>query len=524
MPKLSFEATSQGEAMSGNDQLLTIHCGQAVPLARVPQLAMEPFRRALLDIADRGERVAALFADSPENGGPVDLYAVIAHGSRSMLRVARTRLEAEEYASFTPACPQVHLFEREIAEQYGVRPEGHPWFKPLRFHASYRPGHDAWGRPEGEKPVCGVTDFYRVEGDEVHEVAVGPVHAGVIEPGHFRFQCHGEQVFHLEISLGYQHRGAERMVCGGPDRRTLHVMETIAGDTTIGHTTAYCQAVEALGGCQVPIRAEVLRGVALELERLANHTGDLGALAGDVGFLPTASYCGRIRGDFLNLTARLCGNRFGRSLVRPGGVAFDVDISRVEQCMQRLDAALTDVTAAIELLFDSPSVQARFEDTGTVSKETCVALGMVGPAARACGVECDVRQDFPTGIYRFTQVPVSTWTTCDVFARAYIRWLEIQRSVSFIREQLQAFPDGPVCAKAGELKPNQLVVALVEGWRGEICHVALTDAQGRFSRYKVVDPSFHNWAGLAMALRNQQISDFPLCNKSFNLSYCGHDL
>jgi len=148
-------------------------------------------------------------------------------------------------------------------------PDGHPWFKPVRFHSSYRPGHDAWGRPAGTKPAVGVIDFYRVDGAEIHEVAVGPVHAGIIEPGHFRFQCHGEQVFHLEISLGYQHRGAEHSLAGGPDKRTIHTMETVAGDTTIGHATAYCLAVEALSGCRVPARAEVLRGVALELERLA---------------------------------------------------------------------------------------------------------------------------------------------------------------------------------------------------------------------------------------------------------------
>src|SRR5204863_1613326 len=257
------------------------------------------------------------------------------------------------------------------------------------------------------------------------------------------------------------------------------------GDTTIGHATAYCQALEALAGRHAPIRADALRGIALELERLANHTGDLGALANDVGFLPTASYCGRIRGDFLNLTALLCGNRFGRSLVRPGGVGFDLDADRKKQCLERLESAYRDVENAANLLWNSASVQARFEETGTVDVEVCRDLGMVGPAARACGMDCDVRQDFPSGIFRFAQVPVSTWTTGDVFARAYVRWLEIQRSVVFIREQLRGLPGGPIRADLDTLKPGHLVATLVEGWRGAICHVALTDAEGRFARYKI---------------------------------------
>jgi Ni,Fe-hydrogenase III large subunit len=224
------------------------------------------------------------------------------------------------------------------------------------------------------------------------------------------------------------------------------------------------------------------------------------------------------------MTAAICGNRFGRGIVRPGGVAWDLDEARCESLSKQLDAAMRDLSGAANLLFKSPSVLARFEGAGVVTQQVAEELGLVGPAARASGVDCDVRRDFPSGIFRFAQVPLASWNTGDVFGRAIVRWIECQRSAAFVREQLRALPEGPLMNPAGALAAGHIAVALVEGWRGELCHVAITHADGGLAAYKVVDPSFHNWIGLAMAMRGQQISDFPLCNKSFNLSYCGHDL
>lgn len=488
----------------------SLHNGQSLDADACPVLPFEAFRRGVCEAVADGAELIALFVDEQPARRLIAVLGRPAHGVLAMASAAI----GEQYDSLTPDCPAAQAFEREIAEQWGIAPRNHPWLKPVRFAPGCR----------GEQAPIGQADFFRMHGDEVHEVAVGPVHAGIIEPGHFRFQCHGENVYHLEISLGYQHRGVERALCGGPNPRTIHYVETLAGDTTMGHAHAYCRAVESLAHARVPPRGQVLRGVAAELERVANHVGDLGALAGDIGFLPTQSYCGRIRGDVLNLTALVCGNRFGRGLLRPGGTAFDLDPATTETMLSRLRAIERDLQSAVELLWETPSVMARFDDTGRLPTDLCRRIGVVGLAARACGWERDVRSDYPYGIYRFTQIPISTWTSGDVFARAYVRRLEVQRSLKFIREQLESLPAGPVSVAIGPLAAGKMAVALVEGWRGRICHVYKTDDCGRFGLVKIVDPSFHNWFGLAMAMRDQPISDFPLCNKSFNLSYCGHDL
>ena len=479
-------------------------------------LGIDEFCSHVMDQVTNGCRISSYFA-SPSKDDAIMLTAVLADDAKGTLNTVAT-LVKDRYKSLTNECPQAHLFEREIHEQSGIMPEGHPWLKPVRFTEFDRMSN---GKEQNKVGM----DFFFMQGEEIHEVAVGPVHAGIIEPGHFRFQCHGETVYHLEISLGYQHRGIESALKGGPDNRTLHYFETLSGDSTIGHTTAGCRTIEALAGIQVPKRGQAIRGIAAELERIANHIGDLGAIAGDVGFLPTSSYCGRIRGEVLNLTAVICGNRFGRGLVIPGGTFWDITQDMIPELLDRLTGIETDAKAAIDLMFDTPSVLARLEHTGRIDEKTARTIGLVGPCARASGLNFDIRTTHPYGIYKTGALCASVETFGDCFARAHVRWKEIMQSFSQIRIWVENLPQGPVAVPWDKtLGSQQMVSTLTEGWRGEICHTAATDGNGNFLFYKIVDPSFHNWFGLSLALRNEQISDFPLCNKSFNLSYCGHDL
>ena len=493
--------------MSGSTPFALLANSSSIPRAEIPTWRIEDLVQITSAELSRGARLCVWFGVAEGEGS--SLYSVLAFDADNTLAVGRSLPQRGAYPSLTKSQSQAHLFEREVWEQYGIMPEGHPWLKPVR-------------RSAGNAPANG--EFFRVNGPEVHEVAVGPVHAGIIEPGHFRFQCAGETVLHLEIALGYQHRGIEEALIGGPFRATLSQMETAAGDSSIAHATAYATVMESLAGTESPLRAQWLRAIALELERLANHVGDIGALANDVAFLPTLSACGKIRGDILNLTAQICGNRFGRGLIRPGGCRREVEPERLVQLRNRLDAVLRDAEQAMGWFWEAASVRTRFESVGTVFPGQANELGLVGPAARACGLVRDVRFDHPNGWHRFAQIPVAVWPSGDVFARARVRSLEIQRSGDYLKEQLAAPVEGDLFAEPGPSAPDTFTVVLVEGWRGEVCHLALTNSEGHFHRYKIIDPSFHNWAGLSLALRGAAISDFPICNKSFNLSYCGFDL
>ena len=483
--------------------------GQSWGSGSVPVLEEGPFRQRILEGCSHGARLVDLFGRLED--GNIRVFAMLGMDQDGKISVFSMRVPSAKscFRSLTLELPQAHLFEREMAEQFALTPLGHPWLKPVRYHADHR---------DGDYP------FYQAQGEEAHEVAVGPVHAGIIEPGHFRFQCHGEEILDLEIRLGYQYRGIETLMEGVSPEKAALLAESIAGDTVIGHATAYCNAIESLSDREISPRAGAIRAVALELERLSNHVGDLGALSTDIGFLPAAAYFGRLRGEFLNLLMELSGNRYGRSLCRPGGVLFDLDRKMAAGFRRRLLVARKDLKEISDLFFTRSSVLSRLEGTGVISNRTAKELGLVGPTVRACGCGLDVRTDYAFGMYRFLNIPISTVLSGDVYARAFIRWLESQRSIDFLLEVLNQVPEGELYLKAPSLKPDQMALSMVEGWRGEIVHVAMTDSHSRIARYKIKDPSFNNWAGLEMAVRGAQISDFPLCNKSFNLSYAGHDL
>ncbi len=497
---------------------LEIGNGEAVARDRIPHLAFDEFRSQALRIAETGGKVVHYFGY--QDGDALKLLSVL---RTDRLLVAGCDAPAD-YPSMSLVCERFHLFERELAEQFAIRPEGHPWLKMVRYHANYQGREDLFGNDYSED-IPGNYPYYAVEGEEIHEVAVGPVHAGVIEPGHFRFNCIGERVLHLEIQLGYQHRGVEQLLSHVAPHRLPIIAEGIAGDTAVGHSLCYAQAIEALTDTAPDSGARIIRTIGLELERLANHVGDLGALSGDVAFLPPANYCGRMRGDFLNMSLWMCGNRFGKGLVRPGGVRYPMTDEDRETLSGRLQELQPHVRHTIDLLFATPSVRARFEKCGAVSTEDAHHLGLVGPAGRACAIAYDVRRDFPTGHYAQLDIPANTRSSGDVYARARIRADEVLQSMDIV-ESLLKHPVRTQLQQYEVPKPNAsaMVVTLNEGWRGEVSHCVLTASDGSILRYKVKDPSFHNWNGLAMSLRDTGISDFPLNNKSYNLSYCGFDL
>jgi Ni,Fe-hydrogenase III large subunit len=489
---------------------LEIQNNQCFDISSITFLSKEDFQKKVIDSLTEAYRMIGL---TPiDKNSPEKIIAVFADNSSSSIHIIGGLFEKSKLAfeSFANEFPQTNYLECELSENYGYVPLNHPWLRPVRKQTVIL----------GNKPY----QFYKLEGEEVHEVAVGPIHAGVIEPGHFRFQCHGELVYNLEINLGYQHRGVEKLFFNADPNQRIILSESIAGDTTVGHTFTHCSAIESLTQTQLSLRAEVIRTIASELERIAMHLSGLSGVANDVGFaLPASSY-GRLRTIAINSLALLCGSRFGRGLFIYGGVRFDFSNEIINSVRNNLEVIRNDVKEINNYLFSLIGVLTRFEDTGVVSKELAQQIGLVGLAARSAGLEDDTRVNFPYSAYRYNPVSMITLSSGDVFARARLRALEIDESLRYIFDQLVNLPSGEIKSQLNEVQNNSGVVSIVEGWRGEIVHIAFTDEKGKLIQYKIKDPSFNNWYGLSLALRKTAISDFPLCNKSFDLSYAGHDL
>ncbi|OGV38448.1 MAG: hypothetical protein A2020_15445 [Lentisphaerae bacterium GWF2_45_14] len=489
--------------------------GQSLSLREVPVLRFAELREDIVEKCRHGMRIAGFFGHREEK--TLRLFIVLASDAESTLLVSSAVFSEDEksYESLTPELPQFSMFEREFYESYGIEPLGHPWLKSVRF-----PHDGAIKKNEADYP------FFKVGGEGIHEVGVGPVHAGVIEPGHFRFMCDGEKVIHLEIHLGYQHRGIEKLMTfpGAISGKSV-LAESIAGDSVIANMMAFCAIAESGSEGTPPLRAVVIRTIAMEMERAAIHIGNLAALAGDIGYLTANAFFGATRTYVINLLLAFSGSRFGRGLIRPGGIVYDIDPEIRKAVISSLKMVKDRVILMGEQMFDFPGVLSRFQRTGVVDAATAHKIGMVGLAARASGLKTDVRSDHPSGLYRFSPLHRLSMETGDVFARAFLRYLEIKQSLDFVLEQLEELSDeGSIMKSPAPLKADSFIMSLVEGVRGEIAHFCITDSDGNISRYKIKDPSFNNWPGLAYAVRNEGISDFPLCNKSFDLSYCGFDL
>ncbi len=492
----------------------------AVDIREIPVIVYPVFSEEVKDLLKSPSNHCISYYCQPDSDR-LKFICCIADDATGSIRILahETRRGGSPLRSLTPLIPALHIFEREMHENHGVEFTEHPWLKPVRYP------HDRADRHS----VMDDYPFYKIESEELHEVGVGPIHAGVIEPGHFRFICNGEKVLHLEIHLGYQHRGIERLLVDRkqPLQRAI-LAESIAGDTAIGHGLAHAQIIESLSGINVCEALQIERCIALEMERIAVHIGDTAALSGDVAYQLGQVASEALRTMVINTMQYWCGNRLGKGLVRAGGSNYPMTDDVADMILRVLDEVGKRYSIVTDRIYSLPSVLGRFEDIGTVTRQQAELLGTVGMAARTCGILRDTRMTHPFQYYTNYPVNPVVLDTGDVLARGMLRALEVQASVGIIHGLIDSWRT--VEKNVGKpdygykLRPDSFGLSLTEGWRGEICHTAVTDSDGNIIHYKIKDPSQHNWMALALAVRNQEISDFPVCNKSFNLSYCGHDL
>jgi Ni,Fe-hydrogenase III large subunit/Ni,Fe-hydrogenase III component G len=483
-------------------------------------------------VAGAGGRLVALWGvDRSDVACAVYPRAVCAAlaGDSGLMWVELALRDPETYPDLTPTFACASRMQRAVADLIGLRAEGAHDTRPWLDHGLWpdeRPlshGTQAHGAPSGTLPRD--YPFVRVEGDGVHEIPVGPVHAGIIEPGHFRFSVVGEKVLRLEERLGYTHKGIEHRFTTLPALEAHRLAGRVSGDSTVAYAWAYCMALESAAGMHLPERAAWLRALLLERERVANHLGDLGALGNDAALAFGLAQFSRLREDWQRLSHELFGHRLLMDMVVPGGVAVDIDARACDALLRQCDAIEHEL-AALRVIYDEHAgLQDRFMNTGRVPRELALRLGLTGMAARASGVRRDLREAPGLEPYRSLQAQACLHTGGDVAARVAIRFDEALASLRLMRGICARLPAGPALAQV-PLPSTALNrgIGWAEGWRGEVVIALELGPQGRIVRCHPHDPSWQNWPVLEHAVIGNIVPDFPLINKSFNLSYSGHDL
>ncbi len=467
-------------------------------------------------------------ADETPFGRGFGIYACYRHESEYL--IVKTLVPADDptFPSLTKKFVPAYRFERQMKSLMGVNAAGHPDPRPWIKHEDW-PG-DAWplrktfSASQALPRVPGEYRWIRAEGEGVYEIPVGPVHAGIIEPGHFRFQAMGEDVLNLEEKLGYVHKGIEKRFEALTWRDAFRLAGRVSGDTTVAHALAYSQALEGITGCTVPERALWLRALFLERERIANHLGDLGAICNDVAFAILLYQFHRLKEMMVRTNLKLFSHRFMMDKILPGGVSVDIDPEGVKIILAELDWLAKELERLVVIYDENSSVEDRVRDTGILSSEKARDICAVGFVARASGLNVDCRIHYPFTPYDRIKVSIPVLVSGDVHARAWVRVEEIRDSIRIIREILTTLPGGGLTAPVANPEPDTSGFAAVEGWRGEILYWVQSGPKGDINRCMVRDPSSVNWLGLEQCIHGNIVPDFPLCNKSFNQSYSGNDL
>ncbi|MFA4991634.1 MAG: NADH-quinone oxidoreductase subunit C [Candidatus Omnitrophota bacterium] len=433
--------------------------------------------------------------------------------------------ESPSFDSLAKTAHSASLFEREVREMFGIEPMGNPDTRRLNLHDEVWPLNSYPLRKdfkEARGGVAGEYKFGRVDGEGVFEVPVGPVHAGIIGPGHFRFSAAGEPIINLELRLGFTHRGVEKLFEGKGYLDAIRLSERVSGDSSFAHSLAFTHASEKIAGVSIPARAMYLRGLFLELERMYNHANDIGGMAIDVGFSFPAAYASIIKEAILQLNERLAGNRYLKDVNAVGGVLVDMDEAKRQALLYSLKGIKRDFRELVKMLYSSVSFMDRVDTTGVLRRKTAEDLGVVGLVGRASGIAVDLRRHYP-GIYGESGFKMAAQESGDVLARLRVRIFEFQESCRLIEEFTGRLIKGDRVRVSPGSKAGS-ALGYVEGWRGPVLYWLKTDSAGLIERCKIVDPSFHNWQALSYAVLGNIIPDFPLCNKSFDLSYSGNDL